>query len=145
MFGPRQFARHGEGRRQGHHRVEADVILAAKRACVGQGGRGHNLLEVRALLYLVHDDRQQLGGRCFLHQANERLQLAEIQGGGLLGGKSRVDAQVAGQGRADAGHQHALADRPPENHDVFVESWSCPREERVSPPVSSPAGRRCSG
>ena len=55
----RQLARHVVGRRQGHHRVEADIVLAAERAGIGQRRRGHQRLELGAAIEAFDQRRQQ--------------------------------------------------------------------------------------
>ncbi len=76
-LGRRQIERHVPGGGQGHERMEADVVLSAERAGIGQRGGRHELAGLDAVLHLLDQDRQQLVGRGVLHQADQRLQFAE--------------------------------------------------------------------
>src|SRR5262249_22228795 len=81
-----------------------------KGAGVGQGGSGHQLSEVGALLQAFDQQRQQFVGGGLLHQADKRFELAEGEYFGLVCGVGQAKTEGAGEGRADAGDDHALAD-----------------------------------
>ncbi len=105
-----QLARHVERRRQRHHGVEADVILAAESTHVGQGRGRDQVLEVGSLLPALSEDGQQFAGRRFLEQFDHRLQFAEGEFVGTFFGLERAETHIQGQVCSNASRQHALAD-----------------------------------
>ena len=105
-----KFLGHVQRRRQGHHGVEADVVLAAKSARVGQRRGGGQSSQIRARTQLLHQRWQQPVDGRLLHQAHQRLQRAESQFvSGLLSQGGR-QSQFAGHLIAHGGDQHASTD-----------------------------------
>ena len=105
--------------------MEADVVLAAERAGVGQGRRGDQPLQLGPLGELLdHGADELLGGR-LLHERDQRLDRAEGQPLRLLPGRDRAKSQVHGGRRAHRGDQH-----PP------------PHIRQKFPPVAAHAHRR---
>jgi hypothetical protein len=104
-----QFAGHLVRRHEGHEVVKPVVVSSAKVTGVGQGARRHEGLQVRAPFQLVHQDGEQLFGGRILHQRHQRFAVAEQKTFGRFLGKRARNAQVGGQGRADAGDQHPFA------------------------------------
>ena len=79
--------------------MEADVVLAAERARIGQGGRGHELIQLQAAAQPVNQQRLQLGCGRLLHQGDQGFQLAERQACGRL---FRMDAGLRPRSSASA-------------------------------------------
>ena len=104
-----QFHRHVVGRGQGHHRVEAHVVLAAEGPRVGQGSRRDQLAEIRAGSQPSDQERQQPIGRGLLHHIDKRLQRAEGEPLGPLLGRGLRKPQFDGRAVPDRGNQHPAA------------------------------------
>ena len=120
-----QLARHVERRGEGHHGVEAHVVFAAEGAGVGQGGGGDQAFQLGALLELIDDQADDLGGRSFLHQRDQRLDGPELETLGLVAGPDRGQPHVGRGRRTHGGHQHPA-----------------PHVGQEFPPVASHAHRR---
>ncbi len=89
----------------------AFVILAAKRAGIGQRGGRDQPARVLAVLHALDQGRQQLVSRSVLHQTNQRLERAECQSiGTFVRQGDGSQPQILGQDRPDAGDQHAASD-----------------------------------
>ena len=73
----RKLQGHVQRRGQGHHGMESDIVLAAKRARIGQRARRDEPPQVRARPQLLRQCGQQTVDRRFLHQANQRFQRAK--------------------------------------------------------------------
>lgn len=102
----RHFFCHVEGRRQRHERMEADVIMSAKRSGVGQCSRRNERAQVGPILQLLDKNRHELVGRRFLHQHDQRLEPAELKHCRRLAAPNRRETQVVRQHGSDAGDQH---------------------------------------
>src|SRR5205823_4047569 len=66
--------------------------------------------QVGPLLEALHQQRQQLVRRGFLHEADEGFELAEGQLLRLLVGTDSAEAEVGTERRADGGGKHPAAD-----------------------------------
>ena len=105
-----QLARHVERRGEGHHGVEAHVVFAAEGAGVGQGGGGDQAFQLGALLELLDDQADDLGGRSFLHERDQRLDGPELETLGLVAGPDRGQPHVGRGRRPHGGHEHPAPD-----------------------------------
>ena len=76
--------RHVKRRREGHHRVKADVIFAAKSAGVSKRARSDESPKLRPGFEPGSERRQQFVDGRFLHQADERFERAEVERVGAL-------------------------------------------------------------
>ena len=132
------------GGRQRHEGVVACVVLAAEGTGVGQGAGRDQGAQVGPGFHLLHKNRQQLARSRILHQPHERLQAAERQRALPFVGPDGREPQVAGQGRADAGHQHAPADIRQKFSSIPVSHCRNPpgRKERKRSRATSFAQRR---
>lgn len=74
-----QFFGHVKCGRKRHQSVEADIILAAKSAGVGECASGRELPQLGAGFDFLGEQWPQFGGGRFLHQAHERFESAEVQ------------------------------------------------------------------
>jgi hypothetical protein len=133
--GFRQFLGHVIRRGNRHQRVEADVVLAAERAGVGKSRRGDHVPQRRAVAQTLDDLRHQPRSRRFLHQGDERFQIAEGQPFRALLGVGGGDAQVGRQAGTDAGDDRAGAD-------VGQELTPCFRIHRHAPARGEDSRRR---
>ena len=99
-----------QGRRQRHHGVEADVVLAAKGAGVRERGGGDELRQSGPGIEFVSELGQEFVRGCLLHEPHQRLERAEVEWVGRVGGERRGKAKLAGHAAAEGGHEHAAAD-----------------------------------
>jgi hypothetical protein len=103
---------HVPRRQHGHRRVEADVILAAEGLGIRQGPGRNELLEIGlALVQLLNQDRLEFFRRRALHQIDQAVISAELEGSRLVLAEGPSQPQVGGQRRPQTGHKHSAANR----------------------------------
>ena len=106
----RKLTRHLIRRHQGHQRVVAFVIVAAKRPGIRERCGRDQPTEVFAGLDLVDDGRKQPVNRGVLHECDQRLDCPEGQpAGGVIRHGAGGQPQILGDDLAHAGEQHAPA------------------------------------
>ena len=104
----REFSRHLIRGRQGHHRMEADVVLTAERPCIGESRRRHDLLQRCPRLPFLDNLREQLLGGGVLHEPDERLAITKRQVvRRIIRRPSGTQPHVTRGAVTDPGHQHA--------------------------------------
>ena len=102
----RQFLRHMESRGQRHHRVEPDVIFAAKSAGVGKRGGSYETSQIGPAAELLCEQRQQAIDGRLLHEGNQSFERAELKRI-ILSGKGGRDAEFSGHFATDRCQEHS--------------------------------------
>ena len=98
-----------QGGGQRHHGVKTHVILPAECPGIGESGGGGKAAQFGARPQAGDQQREQLGGRRFLQEADQRFQFTESEGGIRFRGVDRAQVQPGGDFHAHAGDQHAAA------------------------------------
>ena len=94
---PWKFSGHVVRRRECHHGVEPNIILASKRTGVGEGCGGGELAQVGAGLNPGSQQGKQAFGWRLLHEADERFERAEVERNRGLPGEGGGNSQIGGQ------------------------------------------------
>ena len=104
---------HLQRRQHGHRRVEADIVLAAERLGIGQGAGGDQLLQVGLAAVRASRPGSAAASRpaCSASGRPARRTCRTRATPAPSSAKAVREAQILGQRRAQAGHQHAASDR----------------------------------
>jgi hypothetical protein len=127
LLAARHRHRHPVRRRERHHRVEADVVLAAERARVRERARGDEVAQARAGLQLGDERAHELVGGRVGHEPDERLERTERQRFGLLHRVRRRHRQLRRHGEPEARRDHSASDLDQETPPIVVVHRCAPR------------------
>jgi hypothetical protein len=110
LHGFGQFAGHVKRGRECHHSVKTNVIFAAESASIGQRSSSDQTPKVGAGFESGGEGRQELVCWCFLHEADERFERAEVEHVRSIGCESGCKTEVVGCVVADCGDEHSATD-----------------------------------